>query len=104
MNKLLAGALFASALVAQDARQIIQESQTRSRSASEHYEGQLKVIDAKGKTSEKRWSYDRLGSHGDSKAVLRFTAPAEVKGVALLIVNHPERASDQWMWIPDTRP
>jgi hypothetical protein len=32
--------------------------------------------------------------------VIRFTAPAEVKGVALLIVNHPDRASDQWMWTP----
>jgi hypothetical protein len=31
---------------------------------------------------------------------LRFTAPPEVKGVALLIVNHPDRASDQWMWTP----
>jgi hypothetical protein len=32
--------------------------------------------------------------------MLRFIAPPEVKGVALLIVNHPDRASDQWMWIP----
>jgi outer membrane lipoprotein-sorting protein len=32
--------------------------------------------------------------------ILRFTAPAEVKGVALLIVNHTDRASDQWMWTP----
>ena len=58
------------------------------------------MFDAKGKISDKRWTYDRLGSHGQSKAVLRFTAPAEVKGVALLIVNHPDRASDQWMWTP----
>lgn len=85
----------------QDARQIVQEAQNRSRSPSQHYEGLLKVIDSKGKITEKRWSYDRLGSHGNSKAVLRFTAPAEVKGVALLIVNHPDRSSDQWMWIPD---
>jgi hypothetical protein len=42
----------------------------------------------------------RLGSYGNSKAVIRFIAPAEVKGVALLIVNHPDRASDQWMWTP----
>jgi len=33
--------------------------------------------------------------------LLRFVAPAEVKGVALLIVNHPDRASDQWMWLPE---
>jgi Outer membrane lipoprotein-sorting protein len=32
--------------------------------------------------------------------VLRFTAPPEVKGVALLVVNHADRASDQWMWTP----
>jgi len=41
-----------------------------------------------------------LGSFGVSKSLLRFTAPAEVKGVLLLIVNHPDRASDQWMWTP----
>src|SRR6185369_10747955 len=64
------------------------------------YEGLLQVFDAKGKVSDKRWTYERLGAHGNSKAVLRFTSPAEVKGVALLIVNHPERSSDQWMWTP----
>src|SRR5205823_1566968 len=38
--------------------------------------------------------------YGNSKATIRFLAPAEVKGVALLIVNHPDRASDQWMYTP----
>jgi hypothetical protein len=85
---------------AQDARQIVDEAQKRSRANSEHYEGLLQVIDAKGKITEKQWIFDRLGSHGNSKSVIRFTAPAEVKGVALLVVNHPERASDQWMWTP----
>jgi hypothetical protein len=60
----------------------------------------LQVVDAKSKITEKRWQYDRIGSHGSSKAVLRFTAPAEVKGVALLVLNHPDRSSDQWMWTP----
>src|SRR5262249_52767769 len=46
------------------------------------------------------WVFQRLGSFGDSKAILRFTSPPEVKGVGLLIVNHPDRASDQWMWRP----
>lgn len=85
---------------AQDARQIMTEAQKRVEAASQHYEGLLQVIDAKGKITDKRWTFDRLGSAGRSKAVLRFTAPAEVKGVALLILNNPERASDQWMWTP----
>jgi hypothetical protein len=84
----------------QDARAIVEESQTRSVSSSQRYEGTLRVVDAKSKVTEKRWQYDRIGSHGNSKSVLRFLAPAEVKGVALLVVNHPDRASDQWMWTP----
>jgi hypothetical protein len=85
---------------ADDARTIVEEAQRRSTAASQRYEGLLQVFDAKGKVADKRWTFDRLGSHGQSKAVLRFTSPAEVKGVALLIVNHPDRASDQWMWTP----
>ncbi len=91
----------ASLLHAQsDARSIVEESQRRSESKSQRYEGLLQVLDSNGKVADKRWLFDRLGSHGSSKSVLRFVAPAEVKGVALLIVNHPDRASDQWMWTP----
>jgi hypothetical protein len=87
-------------LPAQSARDIVAEVQKRAQANSQRYEGTLEVIDAKRKVSTKRWIYERLGSAGQSKAVLRFTAPAEVKGVALLIHNHPDRASDQWMWTP----
>jgi hypothetical protein len=83
-----------------DARQIVTEVQRRSETKSQRYEGLLQVLDSKGKVADKRWMFMRLGSHGSSKAVLRFLAPAEVKGVALLIVNHPDRSSDQWMWTP----
>src|SRR5215510_13754710 len=84
----------------QDPRQIVEEAQRRTTSQSQRYEGTLQVIDSKSKVTEKRWQYDRIGSHGSSKSVLRFNAPAEVKGVALLVINHPDRASDQWMWTP----
>lgn len=87
-------------ILQQNARGIVEEAQRRTTAQSQRYEGTLRVIDAKSKVTEKRWVYDRTGSHGDSKAVLRFTAPPEVKGVALLIINHPERSSDQWMWTP----
>ena len=87
-------------LAADNARQIVAESQRRTDAPSQRYEGLLQVFDAKGKIADKRWTFERLGSHGNSRAVLRFTAPAEVKGVALLIVNHPDRSSDQWMWTP----
>jgi hypothetical protein len=90
----------AHAAAADPARQIVDEAQRRTTAGSQRYEGVLQVLDTRGRVSEKRWRFERLGSHGQSKAVLRFMAPPEVKGVALLIVNHPDRASDQWMWTP----
>lgn len=92
---------FASALGAQDAGKIVREAQDRARSESQRYLGTLEVMDTRNKITTKRWTYHRIGSAGNSKVVLRFTAPAEVKGVALLVVNHPDRASDQWMWTPN---
>jgi Outer membrane lipoprotein-sorting protein len=99
MSKLL---LIAAALplLAQDARQIVDESQRRGRANSQRYEGVLEVVGANNKVSKKVWSSLRLGSYGNSKGVIRFSSPAEVKGVALLVINHPDRASDQWMWTP----
>jgi outer membrane lipoprotein-sorting protein len=94
--------LTSSALVAtrQDAYQIVQEAQKRTMAKSQRYEGLLQTFEASGKTSEKRWIYERIGSHGQSRVLIRFTEPPEVRGVALLIVNHPDKASDQWMWTP----
>src|SRR5688572_29352058 len=89
-----------TATAADEARQIAEEAQRRTDTKSQRYEGLLQVFDARGKISDKRWTFERLGSHGQSRTVLRFTAPPEVKGVALLVVNHPDRASDQWMWTP----
>ncbi len=83
-----------------DARTIMEETKRRTDAKSYQYEGILQAFDAKDKVVEKRWTFARMGSHGQSKAVVRFSAPPEVKGVALLIFNHPDRASDQWMWTP----
>ncbi|MEP7364333.1 MAG: outer membrane lipoprotein-sorting protein [Acidobacteriota bacterium] len=100
MSKFLVFFLAACAL-AQDPRQIIEEVQRRNRSQSQRYEGTLTVTSAKSRVAEKRWRFERIGSFGDSKSVLRFIEPPEVKGVALLIHNHKDRSSDQWMWTPE---
>ena len=102
MNRLALICLLAAPLLADDARSLVAEAQKRAQAQSQRYEGTLEVFSSKRSVSAKRWVYERLGSAGQSKAVLRFTAPAEVKGVALLIHNHAERASDQWMWTPAT--
>jgi hypothetical protein len=84
----------------QDGRKIVEEAQKRGTSQSQRYEGILQTFEASGKTSEKRWIYERMGSQGRSKVINRVTAPPVVRGVALLLVHHADRASDQWMWTP----
>ena len=66
------GMAAALALAAENPRQIIEEVQRRSEATSQRYEGLLQVFDAKGKIADKRWEFVRLGSHGESKAVLRY--------------------------------
>jgi hypothetical protein len=100
MSRLLLATALALPVLAQDPRQIIVEVQKRQHADSQRYEGTLEVTSQGNQVAIKRWIYQRIGSFGNSKAILRFTAPAEVKGVGLLIVNHPDRASDQWMWRP----
>lgn len=102
MSKLVATVLVAAAAaMAQDPRQIMIEVQKRQHSDSQRYEGTLEVIGSSSRIATKSWIYVRIGSFGSSKARLQFTSPADVKGVGMLIVNHPDRASDQWMWTPD---
>jgi hypothetical protein len=100
MNSRLLLLLLPSMLAGQDAGRIMEQVEQRAASQSLHYEGTLEVTDSSRKISTKSWTLDRLGSFADSKAILRFTAPAEIKGLALLIVNHAGRTSDQWMWTP----
>ncbi len=76
---LLVTALLTLPALAQDSRdprQIILEVQKRQRSDSQRYEGTLEVISQGSQVATKRWVYQRIGSFGNSKAILRFTAPA----------------------------
>ena len=106
MSRLLAACLVAATFAAsyaagQNPRQIMEEVQRRQHSDSQHYEGTLEVIGNGNRIATKRWVFDRIGTFGNSKGMLRFTVPAEVKGVGLLIINHTDRASDQWLWRPN---
>jgi Outer membrane lipoprotein-sorting protein len=110
MNKtMIVFLMTAAAAMAQNGHDIMQEVQKRQHSTSLRYEGTILTntgtahtkAEAEKHTVTKHWTFTRLGDFGNSKAIVRFTAPAEVKGVGLLIVNHPDGASDQWFWRPN---
>jgi len=80
--------------------EIMQRVDQQARSTSEQNQGSLEVHDKGGKVLRKAWQLRRSGFGGESKVLVRFTAPPEVKGVGLLIVNHARGSSDQWLYTP----
>lgn len=83
--------------------EIAREADRRQETTSQFYQGDLKVVDRKGKVREKAWMYWRQGYGGDSKTVIQFTSPPEVAGVGLLTWVHEGREDEQWMWTPAIR-
>lgn len=63
----------------------------------------LQVFGQHGAIARKRFVLYRMGSPGDSKTLLRFTEPLEMRGVALLSVNRRGESDRQWIYIPATQ-
>ena len=82
------------------ALEIMKEVQRRALTDSQSYEGAIDVVDAKGKVLNKHWHYYREGNRGNSKVLVRFDAPPEVRGVGLLTLNHAGKHSEQWIYTP----
>jgi hypothetical protein len=82
------------------AREIMSEVESRALSDSQSYEGAIEIADARGKVLNKSWHFWREGNRGNSKVLVRFDAPAEVRGVGLLTLNRTGRTAEQWLYTP----
>jgi hypothetical protein len=96
----MAALLVAGTARCQDARELLLEAQRRSHVASVRYEGVVVTSNDAGASSEKHWRFERIGPQGESKILVRFLSPAEVEGVAILILNHRDSPAGVWMWTP----
>jgi len=47
--------------------------------------------------------FDRKYPHRQQKTMAYFSAPDTVKGTAFLAVTHPDRAADQWLYLPEAK-
>ncbi len=47
--------------------------------------------------------FDKKTGAGEQRTMAFFSAPANVKGTAFLAINHADRASDQWLYLPEFR-
>jgi hypothetical protein len=97
--------LFAGFSVAgPDPKALLKESETKHRTKTQQYTGDLIVVNKDGKTRKKGWKSFREGYAGDAKNLIRFTDPPEVKGVGFLsIAREAGKNPDQWLYLPSMK-
>jgi hypothetical protein len=80
--------------------EIMREVERRQRTDTRTHDAAIEVIDNKGKVLHKQWQFWGEGWYGESKVLIRFTAPPEVRGVGFLTLNHLTKPAEQWLYTP----
>lgn len=104
------GALGTAALAARPAwavadpgaREIMEKNFFASKIASLKSEATMVLTTAEGQTRERGISsLQKLQGNGiDSKMVMKFNAPADIRGVGFLQIEHSDADDDQWIYLP----
>jgi hypothetical protein len=87
-------------LAAVDARAVMQGVYQQDTSHDISMRANFQIYDAQGHITKKEFTLRRLGSPGDSKTLVVFTGPKEIRGVTLLSVDQPGATQRQYMYIP----
>jgi Outer membrane lipoprotein-sorting protein len=85
------------------ARQIMEDVYRQDTSHDITLKANFQVFDQQGHNSKKEFSLRRIGSPGDSKTLIVFTAPTEIRGVALLSINQRGVSDRQYVYTPATQ-
>jgi len=97
---LLSWALMSTGAATNRALEIMREVERRQLTDSQSNIGAIEVVDGKGKVLNKSWQFWREGNRGQSKVLIRFVTPPEVRGVGFLTLNHPGAPAEQWLYTP----
>ncbi|PID80899.1 outer membrane lipoprotein-sorting protein [bacterium DOLZORAL124_64_63] len=86
-------------------REIAQRVHDRPEGDSRYSEMTMRLISKKGKERERRlysWSMDVGDRHQDSKMLMFFDYPADVRGTGFLAWNYDEigKDDDRWLYLP----
>jgi len=97
---LCAGAAIPLWSAAPDARTIMEGVYQQDKSKDMTLRANLDIFGKDGKGQKKKFVLKRIGGLGDSKTLLTFTDPAEIKGVTLLSVTRKGAPDQQWLYTP----
>lgn len=97
-----------AAPAAETARQILDRQKAlddgERRWRDRHEQLQMEVIDPRRAPRQMEVDlFDKKYPSNEQRTMAFFSAPPTVKGTAFLAVTHPDRAADQWLYLPEAK-
>jgi hypothetical protein len=83
-----------------DARAIMEGVYQQDTSHDTTFRAEFDVFDKGNHSAKKKFTYRRIGSPGNSKILVVFSDPQEVRGVALLSITQPGSPVHQYIYTP----
>jgi hypothetical protein len=83
-----------------DARTIMENVYRQDTTHDISMRASFQIFDKQGHSTKKEFNLKRVGAPGDSKTLVVFTAPVEIRGLALLSINQRGANGKQYMYIP----
>ncbi len=92
-----------NAVIAQNARDIMEKASKTVEYDAIEMAMTLKIYDAKGSERIRQISTVSKKFNMTSKTMMKFIAPADVKGTAILVYDHENTSDDMWIYMPALR-
>lgn len=93
---------FSSTLIAQNATDLMQQSQQRTSAGDSEMQSTIGIYDNKGNQRIREITTFTRKTKENSQLLIRFTAPVEVRGTSILVYDYPDKADQQWIYLPAT--
>lgn len=82
-------------------KQIIERNDAMRSVDDEQVEIEMQLINKQGQKRDRRVSWVlKNDAQRNQKGLIRFLAPADVRGTALLSIENADREDDQWLYLP----
>jgi hydrophobe/amphiphile efflux-3 (HAE3) family protein len=86
---------------APNGKQIIERNDAMRSVDDEQVEIEMQLINKQGQKRDRRVSWVlKNDAQRNQKGLIRFLAPADVRGTALLSIENADREDDQWLYLP----
>jgi len=101
--QIIAALLLAMKVFSQSAEELMQKSADAIEFNSMEMSATLKITDAKGSERVRQIVSAEKRFGEINKRIMKFTAPAEIKGTGIVIFDYEEKNDEMWLYLPALR-